>query len=108
MARTGAGDDDSGGGRVRLDKWLWHARFFRTRGLAAAVVERGRVRLNGARVTKPGRAVGPGDTLTFVQGDRVRVVRVRAVAARRGPALDAQTLYDDLDAPPAAPAGPAP
>jgi len=99
VARTGAGNDDDGG-RVRLDKWLWHARFFRTRSLAATVVERGRVRVNGTRVTKPGRAIAPGDTLTFMQGDRVRVVRVLEIAVRRGPAPEAQALYDDIDATP--------
>jgi len=88
---------------IRLDKWLWHARFFRTRTLAARVVAAGRLRVNAARVTKPSTQVGPGDTLTFPQGPRVRVVRVRAAGARRGPAEEARTLYDDLD-PPGGPA----
>ena len=90
----------------RIDKWLWFARFLKTRAAAAALVSDGRVRLNGEPCAKPARAIGPGDTLTFPQGRRVRVIRVLAVGARRGPAPEAQALYDDLtpapdpDAPP--------
>jgi ribosome-associated heat shock protein Hsp15 len=89
---------------MRLDKWLWQARFFKTRALAAGVVSAGKLRLNAERTDKPARAVGPGDVLTFPQGARVRVVRVVALGTRRGPAAEAAALYDDLD--PAA--GPAP
>jgi len=85
--------------RLRLDKWLWHARFFRTRTLAAAEVAAGHVRLNGTRVAKPAQAVGPGDVLTFAQGARVWVVRIAALGVRRGPAPEAQALYDDLSDP---------
>ena len=92
--------------RIRLDKWLWQARFFKTRTLAADLVRGGRVRVNGARVSKPAQQVGPGDVLTFPQGRQVRVVRVTAPGERRGPASEAQTLYEDLteikdDVPPA-------
>ncbi len=83
---------------VRLDKWLWHARFFRTRGIATAEVAAGHVRVNGVKVSKPGRAVGAGDTLTFAQGAQIRLVRVLATTVRRGPATEAQQLYLDLDA----------
>jgi ribosome-associated heat shock protein Hsp15 len=79
---------------------LWQARFFKTRSLAARVVAGG-LRVNGARITKPAAPVGPGDVLTFTQGRAVRVVRVLALGQRRGPASEAQALYDDL-APPAA------
>ena len=82
---------------LRLDKWLWQARFFKTRGLSAALVSKGRVRVNGQPVSKPGRTIRPGDVLTFPQGDRVRVIRVRAIGDRRGPAAEAQGLYRDLD-----------
>ena len=82
--------------RIRIDKWLWQARFFKTRGLAAAVVSASRLRLNGAKMAKPGHAVGPGDVLTFPQGRAVRVVRILACGTRRGPAAEAQALYDDL------------
>ena len=92
----------------RLDKWLWHARFFKTRTLAAKVVSDGRVRVDGTPVSKPSRSVGVGDTLTFPQGRQIRVVRILAIAERRGPAPEAQALYDDLTppAPPKAPEGP--
>ena len=86
--------DDAG--RMRVDKWLWFARFFKTRGLAADLVSGGRLRLNGSRIVKPAHAVGPGDVLTFPQGSRIRVVRVLAPALRRGPAAEAQALYQDL------------
>jgi ribosome-associated heat shock protein Hsp15 len=84
--------------RIRLDKWLWHARFFRTRSLAAAAVAEGHLRLNGTHCMKPGHAVAPGDVLTFPQGAVIRVVRVVATGLRRGPAPEAQELYLDLAA----------
>ena len=84
--------------KLRLDKWLWQARFFKSRSLAAAVIEAGHVRVNGTRVTRPGRDVGAGDTLTFPQGSRIRLVRILAPGLRRGPAPEAQALYLDLDA----------
>ena len=87
---------------MRLDKWLWQARFFKTRALAARVVGEGRVRLGGEATAKPHRAVGAGDVLTFPQGNAVRVVRILGLPTRRGPAPEAQALYDDLT-PPTAP-----
>ena len=83
--------------KLRLDKWLWQARFFKSRSLAAAVIEAGHVRVNGTRITRPGRDVSEGDTLTFPQGSRIRVVRILAQGLRRGPAVEAQALYLDLD-----------
>lgn len=95
--------------RIRLDKWLWHARFFKTRTLAARQVSAGHVRVNGARVSKPAHAVGPRDVLTFVQGRETRVIRILDPGTRRGPAPEAQALYDDLGTPaPSDPAPPAP
>ena len=84
---------------MRIDKWLWHARFFKTRTLAAATVSAGHVRLNSAKVAKPAQAVAAGDVLTFAQGDRVRVIRILAHGIRRGPASEAQALYEDLTPP---------
>ncbi|MBN2906799.1 MAG: RNA-binding S4 domain-containing protein [Rhodobacteraceae bacterium] len=81
---------------MRLDKWLWQARFFKTRSLAAKVVAGGHVRVNATRTDKPGARVGPGDTLTFAQGRDIRVVRILAPGTRRGPAPEARALYDDL------------
>ena len=84
----------------RIDVWLWHARFFKTRSLAARVVEEGGVRLTrgGARssVDKPSRGVRCGDVLTFAQGPKWIVVRVEAFGERRGPASEARTLYHVL------------
>ncbi|ETX15660.1 tRNA synthetase RNA-binding protein [Roseivivax halodurans JCM 10272] len=87
--------------KLRVDKWLWQARFFKTRSLAAKVVTGGAVRLNGTRIAKPSVAVGEGDVLTFPQAHDVRVVRIVALGERRGPAPEARALYDDL-APPQA------
>ncbi len=90
-------------GKQRLDKWLWFARFFKTRTLAAARVQAGTVRINGVRVEKPAAGVAPGDVLTFAMGaGQVRVIRILALGERRGPAPEAQSLYNDLS-PPAAP-----
>ncbi|MAC77590.1 MAG: RNA-binding protein S4 [Rhodobacteraceae bacterium] len=82
--------------KLRIDKWLWQARFYKTRSLAARQVGEGHVRVNGARATKPALAVTPGDVLTFPQGHEIRVVRIVALGTRRGPAPEAQALYDDL------------
>lgn len=86
---------------IRLDKWLWHARFFKTRTLASQAVAAGRVRVNSARVSKPATGVGIDDTLTFSIGQKVRVIRVLALSQRRGPATEAALLYDDLSPQPA-------
>jgi ribosome-associated heat shock protein Hsp15 len=80
-----------------VDKWLVYARFARTRTVASELVERGRVRLNGARMTNPARPVGPGDVLTLALPHATRVVRVLGAAERRGSFTDAQALYDDVD-----------
>ncbi|WP_170357533.1 RNA-binding S4 domain-containing protein [Ruegeria arenilitoris] len=82
--------------KLRIDKWLWHARFFKTRSLAAKQVNAGHVRINGDRAQKPAQTVGPGDVLTFAQGRVIRVVQVEILGARRGPATEARTLYTDL------------
>lgn len=86
-------------GKIRLDKWLRYARFFKTRGIAAKQVTGGHVRVNGDKAAKPAQAVAPGDVLTFAQARRIRVVRIVAPGVRRGPASEAQTLYDDLTPP---------
>ena len=85
--------------KLRLDKWLWQARFFKTRSIAAREVSAGHVRVNGDKTDRPACAVSPGDVLTFAQARRVRVVRIEALGDRRGPAPEAQTLYTDLSSP---------
>jgi ribosome-associated heat shock protein Hsp15 len=88
----------------RIDVWLWRARFFKSRALAAAFVEEGRVRLTHAgrqtRLDKPSRSVHPGDELLFAVNGRLVALRVEALGERRGPADEARTLY--LELPPAA------
>ena len=84
---------------LRLDKWLWWARFCRSRTAATKLVGSGRVRCHGAIVAKAHRGVRPGDVLTFPQGEQLRVVRVLGLGSRRGPASEARSLYEDL-APP--------
>jgi len=81
---------------IRLDKWLWHARFFKSRSIAAGIVTAGKVRVDSLPVSKPARAIGPGNVLTFVQAEQTKVVRVIACGERRGPAPEAQALYEDL------------
>jgi len=81
---------------IRLDKWLWHARFFKSRSLAAGVVSSGKVRVNGMPVSKPSRSVGPDDVLTFTKEQDVRIVRILACGERRGPAPEARALYEDI------------
>lgn len=80
--------------RLRLDKWLWAARFFKTRTLAADAVDSGKVRLNGATV-KPAREIGPGDRLEIQAGESQWTVRVRAINAYRRPAPEARLLYEE-------------
>lgn len=86
-------------GKLRLDKWLWFARFYKTRSLAAKLCGSGSLRCGGVAVSKASATVKPGDVLTFPQGKHVRVIKVLALGARRGPAPEAQGLYEDL-APP--------
>ncbi|MDQ7080793.1 MAG: RNA-binding S4 domain-containing protein [Paracoccaceae bacterium] len=92
---------------IRLDKWLWYARFFKSRTLSGKVVTAGHVRINRVKVSRAASPVGVGDTLTFAQGRNIRVVRIKALGTRRGPALEAQALYEDLS-PPTKTSAPAP
>ena len=80
----------------RLDKWLWSARFFKSRALATKLLSAGRVRLSGKVVTKSNQLVKKNDVLTFPQGAFIRVIKVLFFAERRGPAPEAQLLFEDL------------
>ena len=82
-------------GRQRIDKWLWVARFVRTRSQAADLVSRGQIRLNRVKIVKPSHEVGKGDVLTIALQGRVRVVEVSACALRRGPSQQALLLYQE-------------
>lgn len=86
-------------GKIRLDKWLWHARFFKTRSLANKHVTAGHLRVNGSKALKPSQNVSVGDVLIFAQGNWIRTVRVAALSERRGPAPEAQLLYEDMSEP---------
>ncbi|MGB0681105.1 MAG: RNA-binding S4 domain-containing protein [Magnetovibrionaceae bacterium] len=86
-------------GGLRLDKWLWQARFFKSRTLASGAVQAGGFRLNGERVPKAHHLVREGDVLTFPKADAIRVIKVLKLGTRRGPAPEARELYEDL-APP--------
>ena len=82
---------------MRLDKWLWAARFYKTRALAVQEIERGRVQVAGANA-KPSRDWRPGDVVTLRQGLVTREVQVRALSTQRGPAPVAQQLYEETPA----------
>ena len=84
---------------LRLDKWLWYARFFKTRNMATRLISNGKLRLNGEVMSKPHRAALVGQVLTFVQQNDVRVIEIIALGQRRGPAIEAVTLYNDLSPP---------
>lgn len=83
--------------RQRLDKWLWFARFARTRGAAQALIEAGRVRLNGRRIAQASQALRTGDVLTIAAPHVTAVVRVLDLGERRRDASHAVTLYESLE-----------
>ena len=89
--------ESSPAGRVRIDKWLWAARFFKTRALASEAVDGGKVHVNGDRV-KAARALRPGDRLEIRRGTEQLEVVVRALSEQRGPASAAQALYEETEA----------
>ena len=80
----------------RLDKWLWHARFLKSRGLASRLISGGMVRVNREKVHKPACTVRPGDVITAAIAGRVRVIRVVGIGDRRGPPAEARALYQDI------------
>ena len=90
-------EDSEDGDRVRLDKWLWAARFYKTRALAAEAIEGGRIEVNGDRA-KRSRPLKPGDELRIRLGPYEHHVVVRALSNRRGPAAEAATLYEETAA----------
>jgi ribosome-associated heat shock protein Hsp15 len=91
----------AGGGRQRIDKWLWHARVVKTRTLAQGLVRAGHVRLNTERITDAAHYVRVGDVLTIaVSEQRLLVYVVRQFAQRRGSATEASVLYEDQSPPP--------
>ncbi len=91
--------EDVGTARLRIDRWLWFARFFKSRSGAARLCSGKRIRVNGQVVAKPSQLIGVGDVLTFPQGRIIRTVKVAALGSRRGPAVEAAQLFEDM-APP--------
>ncbi|MCR9255382.1 MAG: RNA-binding S4 domain-containing protein [Alphaproteobacteria bacterium] len=91
---------DDHGPSLRIDKWLWYARFYKTRSLAAKSLDASKMRLDGRSIAKPNAAVRPGNVLTFSLGPHVRVIKVVDLGTRRGPAPEARLLYEDLAPPP--------
>lgn len=81
---------------LRIDKWLWHARFCKTRSIAQSKAAAGLIRLNGQRVEKPSATVRVGDVMTLPAGAGVISIKVLALGIRRGPAAEARALYDIL------------
>lgn len=81
---------------IRIDLWLWYARFYKTRSLAARAVKETRIRINRRVVTKTSQPVRVGDVLTFPKADEVQVIEVVRLGERRGPAPEARSLYRDL------------
>lgn len=96
---TNAPDD-----KLRLDRWLFFSRLVKSRSLATKMIENGQVRVNGEKTHQAKRAVGPGDVLTVALprtgDDAVKIIKLVACGTRRGPAVEAQTLYEDLTPPP--------
>ena len=89
----------SGPEAQRIDKWLWHARFAKTRGAAQRLAVSGHVRVNRDKVSSASRLVREGDVLTLALRQGVRVIRIRGIAERRGSFNEAQLLYEDHAAP---------
>ena len=85
--------------RLRADKWLWFARIVKTRSLAASLIRGGRVRLDGERISSPSRALAEGDVLTVTLDRQIKVLKVLAMAERRGPYEEARHMYEDLSPP---------
>ena len=92
---------------IRLDKWLWFARFFKSRSLATKFLDAGKARIRGS-VAKAHARIRTGDVVTFTLGGAVRILQVRMIGTRRGPAAEARTLYEDLSPPRAEKATPSP
>ncbi len=88
------------GGSLRIDKWLWYARFFKSRTLAGKLCAANRLRRNGQLIGKAHATLIVGDVLTFPKEREIRVIRVVALGHRRGPAGEATGLYEDLQPPP--------
>jgi len=95
--QASSGEPIAEGDRVRFDKWLWAARFYKTRSLAAQAIDAGQARVGDARV-KPARALRPGETISIRKSGLVWIVEILALSDRRGGAVDAAKLYRETEA----------
>ena len=84
--------------KIRLDTWLWYARFYKSRSLSSKAILSGKVRVNSIKIIKPASKVKINDVLTINHINTVRIIQIQSIGARRGPASEAQALYNDLSA----------
>ena len=82
--------------KIRLDIWLWYARFYKSRSLSSKAILSGNLRVNSIKIIKPASKVKINDVLTINHVNKVRIIRIQSIGARRGPASEAQALYNDL------------
>ena len=82
--------------KIRLDTWLWYARFYKSRSLSSKAILSGKLRLNSNKIIKPASKVKINDVLTINHINMVRIIQVQSLGSRRGPASEAQNLYNDL------------
>ena len=84
--------------KIRLDIWLWYARFYKSRSLSSKAILSGKLRVNSIKIIKPASKVKINDVLTINHINTVRIIQIQSIGARRGPASEAQALYNDLSA----------
>ena len=84
--------------KIRLDIWLWYARFYKSRSLSSKAILSGKLRVNSIKIIKPASKVKINDVLTINHVNTVRIIQIQSIGARRGPASEAQALYKDLSA----------
>lgn len=96
----GTSGTDSAPDKLRLDRWLFFSRLVKSRSLAAKLIETGNVRVNAEKTHQSKRAVGPDDVLTIALPAGVKIIKIVACGSRRGPAPEAQALYEDMTPPP--------
>ena len=82
--------------KIRLDTWLWYARFYKSRSLSSKAIVSGKLRVNSNKIIKPASKVKKNDVLTINHINMVRIIQVQSLGSRRGPASEAQKLYNDL------------
>jgi ribosome-associated heat shock protein Hsp15 len=82
--------------KIRLDSWLWYARFYKSRSLSSKAILSGKLRINSNKITKPATKVKTNDVLTLNYVNEIRVIQIQSLGSRRGPASEAQSLYIDL------------